>query len=193
MRQNGFRHLGLLTVLAAAAVTGACSGLRDNLGLNKASPDEFQVVSREPLTIPPEFRLRPPQPGTPRPQTGTTRDQAQEAVFRQDKPENGTLGYESDNSLSAGEQTLLARAGAGKTPENIREIVTRESAQLETADRNFVDRLIFWRQQQAAGKVVDAEKEAKRLRENAALGQDVTEGETPSIERGERGFLEGIF
>ncbi len=31
-------------------------------------PDEFAVESRAPLTIPPEFDLRPPQPGAPRPQ-----------------------------------------------------------------------------------------------------------------------------
>jgi len=43
------------------------------------------------------------------------------------------------------------------------------------------------------GQSVDASAESKRLQENAALGEPVTTGETPVIERRERALLEGIF
>ena len=45
-----------------------CSDLRAALGMDRAGPDEFAVESRAPLLIPPDFDLRPPQPGAPRPQ-----------------------------------------------------------------------------------------------------------------------------
>jgi len=37
----------------------ACGVTRDDLGLQKETPDEMMVVSRAPLSIPPEFDLRP--------------------------------------------------------------------------------------------------------------------------------------
>jgi Protein of unknown function (DUF3035) len=43
-------------------------------------PDEFAVESRAPLTIPPEFNLRPPEPGAPRPQEESTEKQAQQII-----------------------------------------------------------------------------------------------------------------
>ncbi len=52
---------------------------------------------------------------------------------------------------------------------------------------------MFWREPQATGDIVDAIEEAKRLRENAALGKPVTDGETPTIERRRKGLLEGLF
>ena len=71
--------IGGVCVLAVG-LTG-CSGVREVLGYTKQSPDEFQVYARAPLSLPPDFSLRPPAPGTPRPQEGTARDQAQSAVF----------------------------------------------------------------------------------------------------------------
>ena len=52
---------------------------------------------------------------------------------------------------------------------------------------------MFWRDREEPGTLVNAEGEAKRLRENSALGKDVTDGETPSIERREKALFEGIF
>ena len=55
---------------------------------------------------------------------------------------------------------------------------------------SFVDDLLFWREKEAPGVVVDPVEEKRRLQENTVLGQDLTEGETPMIQRGkERGLL----
>lgn len=78
---RGQRYLGLVAVLGAAMALGGCEGVRNSLGLGKNAPDEFQVVSRAPLSLPPDYNLRPPAPGTPRPQEGTARDQAEDVVF----------------------------------------------------------------------------------------------------------------
>jgi hypothetical protein len=78
---RGHAYVGLMAVAVLAVGLGGCSGIRDSLGIGKHPPDEFQVVSRAPLSMPPDFNLRPPQPGVPRPQEGTPRDQAQSALF----------------------------------------------------------------------------------------------------------------
>ena len=53
-----------LGALALAATLSACEGgIGDALGLGKKAPDEFAVVRSAPLTLPPDFTLRPPRPG----------------------------------------------------------------------------------------------------------------------------------
>ena len=79
--QNPFRLLALLPVLALLA--GCGEEMRKSFGLGKNAPDEFQVVRRAPLSLPPDFSLRPPQPGAVRPQEGSTTDQARSAVLGQ--------------------------------------------------------------------------------------------------------------
>ena len=55
------RHLRFTPVwLLAALALSACDGgsVANTLGMNIEAPDEFTVVSRPPLSLPPEFNLR---------------------------------------------------------------------------------------------------------------------------------------
>ena len=193
----------VLAVLAVAlsALAGGCSSVKEQLGLTKQSPDEFKVVSRAPLSMPPDYNLRPPTPGAPRPQEGTTRDQAANAVFQYSG--NGSslqpdqippIGEgESETAQSSGESALLQSAGASGVDPNIRQVVDSETTADEADSRTLADTLVFWRDPEPYGDVVDPAAEQKRLQENAALGKPTTEGETPVIVRKKRGMLEGIF
>ncbi len=50
----------LIIGLAAIAVLGACSNVtKEKLGLAKKAPNEFMVTTRPPLSLPPEYDLRP--------------------------------------------------------------------------------------------------------------------------------------
>lgn len=192
-------------LLAALAVglplaTGGCSSVKQTLGLTKQSPDEFRVVSRAPLSMPPDYNLRPPTPGAPRPQEGTPRDQAEAAVFQYTTtgglPADAIppIGEgEAETAQSSGESALLQSAGAAGVNPNIRQLVDSETAEDEANSRTLADALVFWRDPEPYGDVVDPTAEQKRLQENAALGKPVTEGETPIIVRKKRGLLEGIF
>ena len=60
----------------------ACESARQSLGLDRVPPDEFNVVTRAPLTVPPGVDLQPPRPGAPRPQEPTTRDRASDVLFQ---------------------------------------------------------------------------------------------------------------
>ena len=43
----------------------ACEGTKRSLGLERKSPDAFSVAEQDALTIPPNFKLRPPLDTTP--------------------------------------------------------------------------------------------------------------------------------
>lgn len=189
-RRLSIQHLAVPALLLLPLAAGGCDSTREALGLNKKSPDEFAVVTRAPLVLPPEFGLRPPQPGVPRPQEVQARDRAQAAL-------GGGLtqaaGGPTSSPRSAGEAALLQQARATNADPDIRRKVNDEFTQLAERDQSFVNRLVFWQQPEQPGLAVDPVKETQRLRENAATGKPLTAGDVPTIKRRERGPLEGIF
>jgi hypothetical protein len=188
-----------LPIVIAALVSlpllvGGCSNIRETLGLSKQSPDEFKVVSRAPLSMPPDYNLKPPTPGAPRPQEGTPRDQAQQAVLGIPADYIPPIGEgEAESAQSAGESALLQSAGGTGVDPNIRLLVDAETAEDQANSQNLADRITFWRDPEPYGDVVDPAAEQKRLQENQSLNKPVTEGETPTIVRKKKGMLEGLF
>jgi hypothetical protein len=74
-----------LLASAFVALTGTlalmgCTDFKQAVGLEPTMPDEFAVESNPPLTIPPDFDLRPPEPGAPRPQEESTAKQAEQII-----------------------------------------------------------------------------------------------------------------
>jgi hypothetical protein len=173
--------------LVGLALSG-CGDARKALGYDKAPPDEFRIVTRAPLSLPPDYALRPPQPGASRPQEQSSPEQARQALLGATAPRPAAPA-----GASAGEAALLAKVGTPRSDPRIRELVDRESTALADADRSFFDRLVFWQKPPEPGSVVDPQREAQRLRENQALGRTVTDGDTPTIRRRKKGALEGIF
>ena len=66
MSFNRVATVSALTAVAAIALSG-CTSAQKALGMSKVVPDEFRVVSKAPLAVPPDYALRPPAPGEPRP------------------------------------------------------------------------------------------------------------------------------
>ena len=176
-------------VLAAGTVClllSGCSGddLSRSFGLTRDAPDEFTVTTRAPLSMPPDLDLKPPTPGAPRPQEQTS-PAAAEAALAPD------TALRADAAQSSGESTLVADAGRA-APRDIRTKVARDAATDAPSD-SLTDQLLFWRKPAAPGVVVDPAREAARIRENAALGQNAQAGDTPIIQPSRRGVLDGIF
>ncbi|MEQ9643449.1 MAG: DUF3035 domain-containing protein [Alphaproteobacteria bacterium] len=182
-------RLGIGMVALLAMGLAACSGVKEELGLAKSSPDEFTVVRKAPLVMPPNFTLRPPVPGTRRNQDLKPTETARAALLNRD----GRAVPVDAGDRTGGEVAMLKQAGALGTDDSIRQVIESETSALAARDNSFVDRLIFWQPRLPSGTVVDPTKEAQRLRGNAATGEPVTKGETPVIERRKRGILEGIF
>lgn len=186
----------LRVLLAASVAAGSalalsgCTDARKALGFEKAPPDEFQVVERAPLSMPPDFSLRPPAPGAVRPQEGNVRDQARAALAGR-----STGTPISTAGRTQGDVALLKKAGTEQIQPDIRVLINKETQALADADKSFTDKVVFWRKPDGpgAGEQLDASKEAQRIRENQALGRSVGDGDSPRISRRRKGMLEGIF
>ncbi|GAB6052747.1 DUF3035 domain-containing protein [Magnetospira thiophila] len=179
-------------VLLASALAGGLSGCSDTkevLGIGtKQAPDEFTVYSRAPLSMPPDFGLRPPAPGTERPETADPALEAKRAMLA-----GRTLSNAPLTGLTPGTQALLRQAGAENIDPAIREEINRETSTLVREEESFTDSLLFWQKKEPFGEVVNPTEESDRIKANQALGDPVTAGDTPVIERKEKGWLEGIF
>jgi len=163
--------------------------------MQKQVPDEFEVVTRAPLSLPPDFGLRTPQPGAERPQELTPRDQARRILLRNSDNKESTAMTAAVESgrFSPGEAALLARAGAVNVDPKIRQTINNESTALVDESKSFTQKLLFWQDPPEPGQTVDPDKESRRIREARAMGDPVNKGEVPVIERKEKGWLEGIF
>jgi hypothetical protein len=120
--------------LAGVGLSG-CKSAQTALGMTKVVPDEFAVVTKAPLVVPPDYSLRPPSPGEPRPQELQPESQARQALLNQ------TAGV----SRSDGERLLAAKAGADKADPLIRFVIDDEFGALAHKDPSFSDRVMFWR------------------------------------------------
>jgi hypothetical protein len=174
--------------LVALALSG-CSDVRRSIGLDRTSPDEFTVVSRAPLSIPPSLTLPPPRPGAPRPQEATSTDAAAAAVFGGSSRAAGAAGA----GKSQGESALVAQAASKGIDPDIRAKVDQETTRLIIADKSWVDSLLFWQTQEPPYSLVDPAKESQRLRQAQSEGKALSDGPVPTIERKRKAPLEGLF
>ena len=164
----------LALVAGAVFALGACDVAR-TLGIDREGPDEFAVLRHAPLTVPPDFRLRPPEPGAVRPQELAPRESTRQTLT------GGTASEGAERS--AGESVLLSKMGGAQVDSSFRQRIDKETAEIAAKNRRLLDDLIFWEDRKTHASVVDARAESKRLRENEALGKPPTEGETPTIQR----------
>jgi hypothetical protein len=185
---RNFALFPALALLLAGAGLAGCGGVGKSLGFGKQSPDEFQVVRNAPLTMPPDYSLRPPRPGAQRPQEESLRQQAESAVF--DREGGGEI---AERPESKGEYALLRQADALETNPNIRRQINEEFTIYAQESEGFFESLLFWRADEPLGDTVDAQEEARRLSENAAMGLPPNTGDTPVIERRDKALFEGIF
>ena len=174
MKINGAK---LVLMLALAISVGGCSQAKKQLGLKRQVPDEFAVVKRAPLSMPPDYKLAPPQPGAPRPQEQAPYEAAKDVVF----------GSTQDGAVAAGEgeNALLQRAGAAHADPGIRQKVDVETAEISKENIPVARKLfgIGGDPNTAPTQVVNAKAENERLQKNKELGKPATAGETPTVER----------
>jgi len=136
------RLIAAAALIAAAGLAG-CTSTRQALGMNKVTPDEFRVVTKAPLVMPPDYALRPPAPGEPRPQELQPESAARTAL----------LGQREGEVRSDGEKLLVAKAGADKADPLIRYVVDDEFGDVAHKDKSFADKVMFWRADKKAAEV----------------------------------------
>lgn len=144
-----FNRVATLSVLAAVAATGlaGCQSASKALGMSKVVPDEFRVVTKAPLVVPPDYSLRPPAPGEPRPQELQPESAARQAL----------LGQSLAANRSDGEKLLVAKAGVDRADPLIRFVVDDENGDLAHKDESFAQKVMFWRKGDKTGATSVAE------------------------------------
>lgn len=151
----------LFSCITALALLASCSNAKETLGLTKQAPDEFAVVKRAPLAMPPEYSLRPPKPGAPRPQELEPSAEARQAIF-------GTEASQQAGYYSEGESILLRDAGVNEEQMDpaIRQQVDNETQETVDANQPVVDKLLNYTGMGSDSKasVIDPVEEAERLK-----------------------------
>jgi hypothetical protein len=134
------RLLAAVALAGAAVSLNACGHAREAFGLAKVTPDEFRVVTKAPLTLPPDYDLRPPAPGEPRPQELQPESAARIAM----------VGQAQNATRSDGEKLLVKMAGADKADPLARYVVDDEFGAIAYKDKTFADKVMFWRKGESA-------------------------------------------
>lgn len=171
--------IAIVAMMTAAAATSGCAGLQRSIGGGKVSPDEFRVVTSAPLTLPPDYSLRPPRPNEPRPQELEPDAEAHAALFGQDVAQ----------SASPGERTFITAAGAQAVDPEIRDTIDYESQGVVRRNEGFVDRLLSFGHSDSspASAPLDPAAEQRRLDDDEAIRR-ATGGGTVTIQREAGGF-----
>lgn len=156
----------LLTALASTAlVATGCTSTSRALGLEKSAPNEFNILTKAPLVVPPEYNLRPPAVG----------EASAENNYSQKAARDALIGDIDAAEPTRGEIALMAKAGVNRADPEIRLAIDGANS-VERKSEGFTDRVLFWRN----GQMVDAqgnpapmdpEVEARRLESvNSATG-----------------------
>ena len=122
--------------LGVAVLLSGCDSVRQATGAEKTPPDEFTVLSKSPLVIPPDYDLRPPPPGI---------------ASRNDPDADETGGNLSLPTATAaslgaaysdGEKMLLSKTNALSVDPNIRKTITIDAG-LEDQGAGFAQKVLF--------------------------------------------------
>jgi hypothetical protein len=130
-----FTRVAVGALLIGAAGLAGCQSASKAFGLAKVTPDEFRVVTKAPLTLPPDYSLRPPEPGEPRPQELQPESAARQAL----------QGVREGDVRSDGEKLLAQKAGADRADPLVRYVVDDEFGGLSHKDKSFADYVMFWK------------------------------------------------
>jgi hypothetical protein len=203
----------LLAVLSALALTACSNGaVKETLGLDRAAPDEFRVISRPPLSVPPQFTLRPPANSDLSPNQLSADRKARSLISGEDAnpdsiaADTAVVPVEqvraarsksktktASSGSSSADSAFLQRAGAQAADPTVRDQLIEE----KFTDMEKKESRPWWKffsgDEEKKDVEVDAKKEAARIRKNEDEGKPVTEGKTPEVKPGEEGLLDSIF
>jgi hypothetical protein len=177
------------------------------MGLQKVSPDEFRIVTKAPLVLPPDYSLKPPAAGS-QPDKSDAEDAAQQALI-------GDSANAVKPGMTTGERALLLTAGAQYSDPLIRQVVDQEFANIVDKNDDLTNRLVFWsaNPSDSVNSQVNPSAEAARIAQgqtgtppstqqasvrvpanvNAAVPDQIEGQPAPVIGKQHSHLLDGIF
>ncbi|MCB2082239.1 MAG: DUF3035 domain-containing protein, partial [Rickettsiales bacterium] len=159
---NCLKKVCVFSILCVLTLS-ACSGnqVRRNLGLAREAPDEFMVLARPPLSIPPDFDLRPPTEKGDADIVSGKVGQSRNIVFR---------GTNNNSSLTTTDQMLLRKAGADQADPHIRNLLRADTVERKEEEEGWFGGLTNKFQNQAEDPMIDPNAEETRIKDNIESG-----------------------
>ena len=143
----------------------SCSDFRKAVGKEKVIPDEFSVALTPSLIVPPGYKIDP-------------------EVLK-----NNNLGEAKDDFNLTNEIDIKNKNeansfsdlfGSKNVPKDIRKIVDEETLGISLSERRGID--ILFGDIPETGVVIDAKKEALRIRKNKSSGQKLNSTPSPALD-----------
>ncbi len=150
------RTLLIGLMLTTALINTGCTSASKAFGMTKTTPNEFNILTKPPLVVPPEYNLRPPRPGELNVEEKYATVAARKAL----------LGEIDPAKPSQGEAVLISKAGGGRADPAVRVIIDGQNS-IERKTRGFADRVIFWKDGKAVGpdgQPLDPDQETRRMK-----------------------------
>lgn len=195
------RHLLRLAALGGMAlVLVGCDSIREAAGVTKEPPDEFAVVTKAPLVMPPDYNLRPPKPGAAPTNQYSPTESAAAAVYGEDP---AVIAAQMTGDYSKEEKLLLATSGAAVADHAIRQTLAADAKSMEATNDDLTNKLLFQTgPDPQAGNPLDSDAEKQRLNSaksaqqtNAPADQpvDSKDKDSAKIDKTGNGWFDGIF
>ena len=143
----------------------SCSDFRKAVGKEKVIPDEYSVVLTPSLIVPPGYKIDP-------------------EVFKKNRlieEKNDfnlteKIKINDNNDVTSFEGLFISK----QIPKNIRNIVDEETLGISLSERRGID--VLFGNTPETGVVIDAKKEALRIRKNKSSGKKINSTPSPAID-----------
>ena len=159
------RSSSMIICLFVILGTTSCSDYRRAIGTEKSKPDEFQVVVRPPLSLPPEFASRPDAETVHLGVDEKSSVNVMNKIF--ERRNQKAIGYDEIFELSS-------------VKTDIRAIVDQETSGI-IFERRLPINVIFGGLPDV-GPILNQIKEDKRIRTNIMQQRAINEGATPAYD-----------
>ncbi len=219
MKHSTFCRIAITTCSLLALTACGGSSVKETLGLSRKAPDEFKVVARPPLSVPPQFNLRPPSASAESPIIVPADKQAKSIItgnpaksdsdtfdLREGSADTAVIPVESTSIdsptgknkkggavdiSSSSEAQFLKNIGADKADPKVRDQLVEQKLQAQEKKEESS----WWNFSKPEKKetLVDAKAENKRIQANKAGNRPVTEGQTPEVKDKDHGLLGDLF
>jgi hypothetical protein len=195
------RHLLRIAALGGVAlVLVGCDSIRQAAGVTKEPPDEFAVVTKAPLVMPPDYNLRPPKPGAAPTNQYSPTESAAATMFGEDPAE---IAKQITGDYSPEEKLVLATSGGAVADHAIRQQLAADAKSMEATNDDLTNKLLFQTgpdpqagnplDSDAEKQRLDAAKSAKQNNTPATTDADSKDKDSARIDKNGNGWLDGIF
>ena len=162
--------MAVLMICGAGFALSSCSDFRKAIGEEKSSPDEFEVVVRPPLSLPPSFTAS----------SAELLAAADAANIESSTDARSVAAASLGSEVGSSEGGYEALFDFASVPDNIRETVDEETYGIQF-ERRLPIQMLFGGLPDI-GPVLDQFAEDQRLRKNLREGMFPTDGGTPAID-----------